>query len=157
VGSFHIPRGASRRCCPCSDDVAHCPFKLHAEKLELTPGYGEPLRVAHHPALPIERAFPAQWPNRERRRIGRFHQVRVEQATAAFDVIPDRIDECRRCEQAAGRAVSVPLGFGANTSGPRNTLVATIRATDTALAEAGVGRGSEEETRHNKRRAIHSR
>jgi hypothetical protein len=51
----------------------------------------------------------------------------------------------------------VPLGFGANTSGPRNTLVATIRATDTALAEAGVGRGSEEETRHNKRRAIHSR
>jgi hypothetical protein len=51
----------------------------------------------------------------------------------------------------------VPLGFGANTGGPRSTLVATIRATDTALAEAGVGRGSEEETRHNKRRAIHSR
>jgi hypothetical protein len=87
----------------------------------------------------------------------RFHRLRVEQATAAFDLTPNRIDECRCCEQAAGRPVSVRLGFGANTSGPRSKLVATIRATDTALTEAGVARGSEEEKRHNKRRAIHSR
>jgi len=58
--------------------------------------------------------------------------VRVAKATAAFDVIPDRTGECRPYEQSAGRAVSVLLGFGANTIDPQRTSIAAIRTTNTA-------------------------
>ena len=44
-------------------------------------------------------------------------------------------------EQPAGRAVSVPLGFGANTTDLQGTSIDPIRTTDTALTKAGVARG----------------
>jgi hypothetical protein len=66
--------------------------------------------------------------------------VRRTGATAAFDETLIRTDKCRRYEWSAGRAVSVPLGTGANERSATMSMT-SIRASDTALVKAGVERG----------------
>ena len=92
-----------------------------------------------------------RWPTHHQRPVValRSNECGWPHATPFCDLTPDQSDECRPCGQSAGRAVSVPLGFGVNTTDPRSTPIVGIRTTDTALTKAGVA-GEGGEKRHDK-------